>query len=123
MSWLPFIPLIPPIIHTVCLLTKPLEIPNPWCNDVLSANTAQIVKALVAPAAPVMANAGLDQPYRLQPEQEIAISKALSIIASQPTPGLASLSEAELDSYLAGLEDPVPTTMLTVATSVPTTPF
>jgi hypothetical protein len=121
MSWLPFVPLISPIITSLCLLTRPLDIPNPWCKEVLSANTAQIVKALVAPATPVMANVGLDQPHRLQPEQESALIKALSIIASQPTPGLAALSEAELDSYLAGLEPPVPTTMLTVATSEPTT--
>jgi hypothetical protein len=72
--------------------------------------------------APVMANVanmGASQPLGVQTGQN-ALSKALSIIASQPTPGLAAMSEAELDSYLAGLGAPEPTTMLTVATSMPT---
>jgi hypothetical protein len=104
-------------IDGLCFTTNMAEVPVSLRESVLSADTAEIVKAMVAPAT---ANAGVDQPHRLQPEQESALSKAFSIIRSQPTPGLAALSEAELDSYLAGLEAPVPTTMLTITTSAPT---
>jgi hypothetical protein len=109
-------------IDGLCFTTNLAEAPIPLRQSVLSAGTAQIVKAMIAPATPVIGNAGVDQPPRLQPEQESALSKAFSIVMTQPTPGLAALSEAELDSYLAGLDAPVPTTMLTVATSAPTTP-
>lgn len=83
----------------------------------------EIVKAIMmAPMpAPAMANTeGVPgAPHSLEPEEESALLEALSIIVS--TPGLAAMSEAELDSYLAGLDAPEPTTMLTVAKSMPTT--
>jgi hypothetical protein len=109
-------------IDGLCFTTNLAEVPNSLRQSLLSADTAQIVKAMIAPATPVLENAGVDQPQRLQPEQESALSKAFSIVMTQSTPGLVAFSEAELDNYLAGLDAPVPTTMLTVATSAPTTP-
>jgi hypothetical protein len=54
----------------------------------------------------------------LQADEESALLEALTIITSHS--GLAAMSEAELDSFLAGLDAPEPTTMLTVAKSMPT---
>jgi hypothetical protein len=97
----------------------------PWCWSLASADTTQIVKSLLtAPTsleamanASAQANSSWDslEDFRTQFS---AISRALYILESQPTDGLAAMSEAELDSYLAGLEAPAPTTMLTIATSV-----
>ena len=120
MSWLPQLVT---FLSGTCFLTNLLDIPNPVCSAADSANTAQIIRALTAAPAPIMAN-GVNikspSPLGLQLPQESALSRALSILASQPTPGLAELSDAELERYIAGLDAPEPTTMLTVATSTPT---
>jgi hypothetical protein len=96
----------------------------PWCWSLASADTTQIVKTLLT--APTSLEAMANASAQANPQSDFedfrrhfeAISRALSILESQPTSGLAAMSETELDSYLADLEAPAPTTMLTVATSV-----
>ena len=73
--------------------------------------------------APAMANMPGNEgqpsaPSWLQADEESALLEALTIIVSHS--GLAAMSEAELDSFLTGLDAPEPTTMLTVAKSIPT---
>ena len=89
---------------------------NPFCNSIRGKDKHEIAKALLT--APISAPAMANIDPTLQSEEEDALFEALSIIGS--IPGLATMTEAELDSYLAGLDVPEPTTMLTVATSMPT---
>lgn len=101
----------------------------PWCWSLSSADTTQIVKSLLATPtsleAITNASAQADSSWdSLQSDLEdfrrqfSALSRALYILESQPTSGLAAMSETEIDSYLAGLEARMSTTMVTVATSV-----
>lgn len=95
---------------------------NPWCASIRGQDKNEIAKALLmAPvSAPAMTTieGAQEVPYRLQPEEESALFEALAMIVS--IPGLTTMSEVELDSYLAGLDAPEPTTMLTVATNTST---
>ncbi|KAG9604760.1 hypothetical protein KCU77_g4725, partial [Aureobasidium melanogenum] len=108
------------ILTGLCYVGNLINIPMPWCPGGNSGDTNQIVKALVATSKLGAANSkiaegGIEQPYAESP-----LAKALQIIQSQPSPGLTALSEEELDKFLAGLENPKPTTMLTVPVSMPT---
>lgn len=97
-----------------------LEVSLPYCTAVNSGDRNAIVKSLVAASKAGAANANFAQGGFGQSDAESPLAEALQIIQAHPSPGLETLSEEELDEFLAGLEVPKPTTMLTVATSMPT---
>ncbi|KAK6006723.1 hypothetical protein QM012_005731 [Aureobasidium pullulans] len=109
-----------PIFTGFCYVSNMLEISLPYCTAVKSGDKNAIVKSLVAASKAGSANANFAQGGFGQSDEDSPIAQALQIISSQPSPGLDTLSEEELDEFLAGLEAPKPTTMLTVATSMPT---
>ncbi|KAG9566713.1 hypothetical protein KCU71_g4264, partial [Aureobasidium melanogenum] len=108
------------ILTGLCYLSNLIDAPLPWCASGASADTNQIVKALVATSKLGVANSNIAEGGIEQPYAESPLAKALQIIQSQPFPGLTALSEEELDKFLAGLEAPKLTTMLTVPVSMPT---
>lgn len=109
-----------PIFTGFCYVSNMLEISLPYCTAVKSGDKNALVKSLVAASKAGAANANFAQGGFGQSDAESPLAEALQIIQSHPSPGLETLSEEELDGFLAGLEAPKPTTMLTVATSMPT---
>ncbi|KAH0029080.1 hypothetical protein KCU78_g3458, partial [Aureobasidium melanogenum] len=108
------------ILTGACYVANIIGLPLPWCPGGNSGDTNQIVKALVATSKLGAANSNIAQGGIEQPYAESPLTKAIQIIQSQPFPGLTALSEEELDKFLAGLEAPKATTMLTVPVSMPT---
>ncbi|KAH0274900.1 hypothetical protein KCU91_g4935, partial [Aureobasidium melanogenum] len=97
-----------------------LDIALPYCTAVKSGDRNKIVKSLVAASKAGAANANFAQDGFGQSDEDSPLFQALQILQSQPSPGLDTLSEEELDRFLAGLEAPKPTTMLTVPVGMPT---
>ncbi|CAD0094804.1 unnamed protein product [Aureobasidium mustum] len=114
------------IVNVFCLATKIIDWPNPLCtygtDDSMSIETDDPSQALKNRLETMPDNLGIvipDGPIG-QLQAEGIMSTAISAMKSQATVGPDAMSQDELAEYLARLAAPEPTTMLTVAASLPT---
>ncbi|KAH0378327.1 hypothetical protein KCU92_g8770, partial [Aureobasidium melanogenum] len=114
------------IVNIFCLASRLVDWQNPICayddEDALSIETNDPSQALKERLETMPDNLGIEIPVGPigKTEAERIMSTAISAMKSQATIGPDAMSQDELNEFMARLRAPNPTTMLTVAASVPT---
>ncbi|KAG9941606.1 hypothetical protein KCU85_g9522, partial [Aureobasidium melanogenum] len=114
------------VVGIFCLASHLVDWPNPICafggEDTLSIETDDPAQALKERLKTMPDSLGIEIPDGPigQAEAERIMSTAISAMKAQATVGPDAMSQDELAEFLARLDTPKPTTMVTVATSIPT---
>ncbi|KAG9522826.1 hypothetical protein KCU93_g6885, partial [Aureobasidium melanogenum] len=114
------------IVNIFCLASRLVDWQNPICayddEDALSIETNDPSQALKERLETMPDNLGIEIPVGPIGETEAKriMSTAISAMKSQATIGPDAMSQDELNEFMARLEAPKLTTMLTVPVSTPT---
>jgi hypothetical protein len=116
------------VVNAFCLCTRLVDLKPPVCTFDSDEQLASIgvndlslsIKTRLMALPDTVAIQVPEGPIG-KAEAEAIMTSAVSVMRAQATIGPDAMSEDELETFMAKLMAPEPTTMLTVATSMPTT--